>query len=155
MDDRRKATEAGSAATAGRGSGWLAPDHFIEELPHRPVPIRVDDQQWKFVNVRRLPAFVEHSIVHGLQWVVFEPNDERLWGRVREQVGDFLTTLWRDGRFVGTRPDDAFFVRCDRTTMTQDDLDNGRLIVLVGIAPLRPAEFVIFRIGLWTAVPDE
>lgn len=155
MGDRRNATGADPEAQTGQVSDWLRPEHFIEELPSRPVPIRVDDRMWKYVNVRRLPAYVEHSIVHGLQWVEFEPNGERLWARVREQVEDFLTTLWRDGRFVGSRPEDAFFVKCDRSTMTQSDIDNGRLIVVVGIAPLRPAEFVIFRIGLWTAVTDD
>ena len=110
---------------------------------------------WQQVTPRRLPAYVEHSIAHGLQWVVFEPNDESLWTKVREQVEDFLQTLWRDGRLVGTRPEEAFFVRCDRTTMTQDDLDNGRLVVLVGIAPVRPAEFVIIRIGQWAFGSDD
>ncbi len=100
----------------------------------RPVPIRARRPGWKFVNVRRLPAYVERSIEHGLQWVLFEPNDERLWARARQQVEEFLTALWREGRLVGTRPQDAFFVKVDRTTMTQDDIDNGRLIVLVGIA---------------------
>jgi len=85
---------------------------------------------------------------------VFEPNNERLWARVRGQVEDFLTTLWRDGRLVGTKPEHAFFVKCDQTTMTQDDIVNGRLVALIGIAPLRPAEFVIFRIGQWATGPD-
>ena len=105
--------------------------------------------------MRRVPAYVERSIEHGLQWVLFEPNDERLWARARQQVEEFLTALWREGRLVGTRPQDAFFVKVDRTTMTQDDIDNGRLIVLVGMATLRPAEFVILQIGLWTALDDD
>lgn len=131
------------------------PGVYVEELPARPVPIRGGDPVWKYVPIRRLPAHVESSIDHGLQWVVFEPNDELLWSRVREQVDDFLTTLWRDGHLVGSRPQEAFFVRCDRTTMTQDDIDNGRLVILVGIAPLPPAEFVIFRIGPWAAGSDD
>jgi phage tail sheath protein FI len=134
---------------------WLRPHFHIDELPSWPVPIRGGDPAWKYVNIRRLPVYVEHSIVHGLQWVVFEPNDERLWTRLREQVEEFLTTLWRDSRLVGDKPEDAFFVKCDRTTMTQDDIDNGRIIVLIGIAPLRPAEFVIFRIGLWATGSDD
>jgi uncharacterized protein len=133
---------------------WLNPHFNIEELPARPIPIRAGDSAWKQVNVRRIPAYVERSIDHGLQWVVFEHNDEQLWAIVREQVSDFLTTLWRGSRLVGTTPDEAFFVKVDRTTMTQDDIDNGRLVVLVGIATVRPAEFVIFRIGMWTAVSD-
>jgi phage tail sheath protein FI len=86
-----------------------------------------------------------------MQWVVFEPNTERTWANVRRVVTDFLFRLWRDGALLGTTPDEAFFVKCDRTTMTQDDIDNGRLICLIGIAPARPAEFVIFRISQKTA----
>ncbi len=104
------------------------------------------DSAWKYINVRRLFIFVEESIDEGTQWVVFEPNDEPLWARVRATVNNFLTSVWRSGALQGTKPDEAFFVRCDRTTMTQDDIDNGRLICLVGIAPVKPAEFVIFRI---------
>lgn len=108
------------------------------------------DPDWKYVNVRRLFIFVEESIEEATQWVVFEPNDEPLWARVRRSVGDFLTRLWMDGMLQGRTREEAYFVRCDRTTMTQADIDNGRLIVLVGIAPVKPAEFVIFRIGQWT-----
>ncbi|HEY9284396.1 MAG TPA: phage tail sheath C-terminal domain-containing protein [Pyrinomonadaceae bacterium] len=104
------------------------------------------DSAWKYINVRRLFIFVEESIDEGTQWVVFEPNDEPLWARVRATVTNFLTTVWRNGALQGAKPDEAFFVKCDRTTMTQDDIDNGRLICLVGIAPVKPAEFVIFRI---------
>jgi phage tail sheath protein FI len=104
------------------------------------------DASWKYINVRRLFIFVEESIDEGTQWVVFEPNDEPLWARVRQTITNFLTTVWRSGALEGTKPDDAFFVKCDRTTMTQDDIDNGRLICLIGIAPVKPAEFVIFRI---------
>jgi phage tail sheath protein FI len=109
------------------------------------------DSDWKYVNVRRLMIFIEDSIDRGLQWVVFEPNDEALWARVRRSVSNFLTTVWRNGALEGTTKDQAFYVRCDRTTMTQDDIDNGRLICVIGVAPVKPAEFVIIRIGLWTA----
>ena len=109
------------------------------------------DPEWKYVNVRRLFIYIEHSIDKGTQWAVFEPNNRRLWDNVRHTVEDFLLVLWRDGALLGDKPEDAYFVRCDRTTMTQNDLDNGRLIVLVGLAPTKPAEFVIFRIGQWTA----
>ena len=85
----------------------------------------------------------------GTQWAVFEPNDDRLWARVSQSVSAFLTRVWRDGALMGQKPEQAFFVKCDRTTMTQDDIDNGRLIMLVGIAPVKPAEFVIIRIGQW------
>ncbi len=109
------------------------------------------DSDWKYVNVRRLLIFIEDSIDRGLQWVVFEPNEEALWARVRRSVSNFLTTVWRNGALEGTTKEQAFYVRCDRTTMTQDDIDNGRLICVIGVAPVKPAEFVIIRIGLWTA----
>jgi phage tail sheath protein FI len=107
------------------------------------------DPLWKYINVRRLFLFLEESIDEGTQWVVFEPNDEKLWARVRQTITQFLTRVWKDGALMGTTPEEAFFVKCDRTTMTQDDLDNGRLIVLIGVAPVKPAEFVIFRIAQW------
>ncbi len=107
------------------------------------------DPIWKYVNVRRLFLYLEESIDEGTQWVVFEPNDEKLWDRVKQTVSQFLTRVWKDGALMGLTPGDAFFVKCDRTTMTQDDIDNGRLIVLIGVAPVKPAEFVIFRIAQW------
>lgn len=113
------------------------------------------DSDWKYVNVRRLMIFVENSIDRGLQWVVFEPNAEPLWARVRRSISNFLTLVWRNGALEGTKPEEAFFVKCDRTTMTQTDIDSGRLICVIGIAPVKPAEFVIVRIGLWTAHADE
>ena len=109
------------------------------------------DPEWKYINIRRYLLFLEHSIDQGTQWAVFEPNGEALWATVRRSVEDFLDAQWRSGALVGRTPQDAYFVRCDRTTMTQDDLDHGRLVALVGVAPLKPAEFVIFRIGQWTA----
>lgn len=109
------------------------------------------DSDHKYVPVRRLLIFLEQSIERGLQWVVFEPNAQPLWARVRRSVGNFLTDVWRSGALEGVKPEEAFFVKCDRTTMTQSDIDNGRLIVLVGVAPVKPAEFVIVRIGLSTA----
>ena len=108
------------------------------------------DPLWKYVNVRRLFLFLEESIEEGTQWVVFEPNDEKLWARVKQTITNFLTGVWKDGALMGTTHEEAFFVKCDRTTMTQDDIDNGRLICLIGVAPVKPAEFVIFRIAQWT-----
>jgi hypothetical protein len=113
------------------------------------------DPDWKYVNVRRLLIFLEASIDRGLQWVVFEPNAEPLWARVRRTISNFLTVVWRNGALEGTTVEEAFFVKCDRTTMTQTDIDNGRLICLIGVAPVKPAEFVIIRIGLWTAHAEE
>ncbi len=104
------------------------------------------DAAWKYINVRRLFIYVEQSIDRGTQWVVFEPNDEPLWARVRQTIENFLTTVWRSGALQGGKASEAFFVKCDRSTMSQDDIDNGRLICLIGIAPVKPAEFVIFRI---------
>jgi len=112
------------------------------------------DSTWKYVNVRRLFIFVEQSIDKGTQWVIFEPHDETTWTNVRRIVTNFLVQLWRDGALLGTTPDEAFFVKCDRTTMTQADIDNGRLICLIGIAPVKPAEFVIFRISQHTAAGE-
>lgn len=104
---------------------------------------------WKYINVRRLFLYIEESIEEGTQWVVFEPNDEKLWARVRATITQFLTRVWKDGALMGTKVEEAFFVKCDRTTMTQDDIDNGKLICVIGIAPVKPAEFVIFRIAQW------
>jgi hypothetical protein len=112
------------------------------------------DSDWKYVNVRRLLIFIEASIDRGLQWVVFEPNAEPLWARVRRSISNFLTLVWRNGGLEGTKVEEAYFVKCDRTTMTQTDIDSGRLICVVGVAPVKPAEFVIVRIGLWTARAD-
>lgn len=109
------------------------------------------DPEWKYVNLRRYVAYLEHSIEKGTQWAVFEPNRELLWGNIRRTVENFLLNEWKIGALLGDKPEKAYFVRCDRSTMTQNDLDNGRMICLVGVAPLRPAEFVIFRIGQWTA----
>ena len=133
---------------------WLHPGVELEERRWRPQPLTPHDPEWAYLPVRRVVAYVEASIRHGLQWVVFEPGGEPLWAAVREQVEQFLLALWREGRLTGDKAEDAFFVRCDRTTMTQDDVDNGRLVVLVGMAPLRPAEFVVIRIGQWTADVD-
>ncbi len=101
---------------------------------------------WKYLNVRRLFIFLEESIKRGTNWVVFEPNDEKLWARVQRTIDAFLTRVWRDGALMGSSPGEAFFIKVDRTTMTQDDIDNGRLICIIGVAPVKPAEFVIFRI---------
>ena len=109
------------------------------------------DTNWQYINVRRIFIYVEKSIQQGTQWVVFEPNDESTWSRVRQSVTNFLTTFWQSGGLQGTTAAQAFFVACDLgVTMTQDDIDNGRMIVQVGIAPVKPAEFVIFQIMQYT-----
>jgi len=109
------------------------------------------DPEWKYVNIRRYFNYLEASIDRSTQWAVFEPNGERLWANIRETIASFLYNEWRNGALLGSKAEDAYFVRCDRSTMTQNDLDNGRLVCLIGVAALKPAEFVIFRIGQKTA----
>ncbi|NBD22304.1 phage tail sheath family protein [Paenibacillus glycinis] len=126
--------------------------NVIRSFPGRGIRVwgartTSSDPSWKYINVRRLFNYIEESLDEGTQWVVFEPNDAKLWARVRRTLNDFLTRVWRDGALMGTKQDQAFFVRVDDTTMTQDDINNGRLIALIGIAPVKPAEFVIFRIA--------
>lgn len=105
------------------------------------------DPSWKYINVRRLFIFIEESIKANTNWAVFEPNDEVLWVRVKRTIDVFLTGLWRGGSLAGSAPSEAFFVNCGMNTMSQDDIDNGRLICVIGVAPVKPAEFVIFRIS--------
>lgn len=104
--------------------------------------------EWLYVPVRRLLNMIVVSIVRGSQWVGFEPNGEPLWGALRAGIDAFLNGLWRQGALQGVRPEEAWFVRCDMTTMTQADLDTGRVVILIGVAPIRPAEFILQRIGL-------
>jgi len=124
--------------------------NLIRDFPERGIRVwgartLSSDSQWKYVNVRRLFIFLERSIYEGTRWVVFEPNDERLWQRVIDTIRLFLRGQWRSGALAGRTEKEAFFIRCDRTTMTQDDILNGRLICEIGIATVRPAEFVILR----------
>ena len=107
----------------------------------------IEADEYDYVPVRRLALFIEESIHQGTQWVVFEPNDEPLWAQIRLNVGSFMLALFRQGAFQGRTPDQAYFVKCDRETNTQTDIDNGIVNFLVGFAPLRPAEFVIIKMG--------
>ncbi|HLV21086.1 MAG TPA: phage tail sheath C-terminal domain-containing protein, partial [Polyangiaceae bacterium] len=102
--------------------------------------------EWKYVPVRRLALYLQESLYRGTQWAVFEPNDEPLWRELRLAIGSFLHGLFRQGAFAGASPAEAYFVKCDRETTTQADIDLGIVNVLVGFAPLKPAEFVILRI---------
>jgi len=102
--------------------------------------------EWKYVPVRRLALFLEESLFRGTQWVVFEPNDEPLWAQIRLNVGAFMQNLFRQGAFQGATPREAYFVKCDRETTTQNDIDRGIVNILVGFAPLKPAEFVVIKI---------
>ncbi|MEX0761920.1 MAG: phage tail sheath family protein [Dehalococcoidia bacterium] len=107
------------------------------------------DPSWRYVSIRRLFNFVEKSILNGTQWVVFEPNDVALWQRVRRTINSFLLGLWRQGALFGTTPEEAFYVKCDAETNPIESIDEGKLVVEVGVAPVKPAEFVIFRISQW------
>lgn len=108
------------------------------------------DAQWRYINVRRLFNFIEESIEIGTQWVVFEPNDRDLWERIKRDIRAFLTRVWRDGALFGSTPDEAFYVKCDDEINTVEIRDAGQVIIEIGLAPVKPAEFVIFRISQWT-----
>ena len=110
--------------------------------------VATSDPEWRYINVRRLLLFIEQSLDTGLQWAVFEPNAEPLWATLKQSVSGFLTTVWRNGALEGTKAEEAFFVNVGYgVTMTQDDVDNGRAIIEVGVAPVKPAEFVILLIS--------
>ncbi len=106
-----------------------------------------NDSQWRYIPVRRTAIFLRVSIYYGIQWAVFEPNDEPLWAALRLNIRAFMLTQFRAGAFQGSKPDDAFFVKCDSTTTTQQDIDNGVVNILVGFAPLKPAEFVVLKLS--------
>jgi phage tail sheath protein FI len=105
------------------------------------------DPAWRYLNVRRLFNFLEESILEGTQWVVFEPNDMALWERVKRTINAFLVRMWRDGALFGATPQEAFYVKCDAETNPSEVIDAGQLVVEIGVAPVKPAEFVIFRIA--------
>jgi phage tail sheath protein FI len=108
------------------------------------------DLERKYVNVCRLMIYLEQSITKGTTWVVFEPNNDATWAKVKSAIENFLMQTWKNGFLMGVNPQEAYFVKIDRTTMNQSDIDNGRLIVLIGIAPVKPAEFIIIRINQTT-----
>jgi hypothetical protein len=105
------------------------------------------DPQWRYLNVRRLFNMIEESIQESTRWIVFEPNDETLWKAIRRDVTAFLTRIWRTGALMGSTPDQAFFVKCDAETNPPEDIDAGKVTIVIGIAPVKPAEFVVFEIG--------
>ena len=112
------------------------------------------DASWRYINVRRLFNFVEESIKRGTQWVVFEPNDMDLWARIRRDINAFLTMVWRSGALFGATPSQAFYVKCDEENNPPEARDLGQVIIEIGIAPVKPAEFVIFRISQWASGGD-
>jgi hypothetical protein len=103
------------------------------------------ESEWKYVPVRRLALYLEESLFQGLKWAVFEPNDETLWAAIRLNVGSFMAGMFGQGAFAGTSASTAYFVRCDATTTTQADIDNGIVNVIIGYAPVKPAEFVVLQ----------
>jgi phage tail sheath protein FI len=113
------------------------------------------DPEWRYVNVRRLFNYISESIMEGTQWSVFEPNDERLWTRLRISTSNFLTLTWRQGALFGTTPEQAFYVKCDDETNPPEVIEAGQVVIEVGVAPVKPAEFVIFRISQFTAGAPE
>ncbi|PKN93788.1 MAG: phage tail protein [Chloroflexi bacterium HGW-Chloroflexi-6] len=113
------------------------------------------DPAWRYINVRRLFNYVEKSIENGTQWVVFEPNNRKLWARVSRDVSAFLRMVWRDGALFGSAPSEAFYVKCDDELNPPESRDLGRLIIEIGLAPVKPAEFVIFRISQWAGPGSE
>ncbi len=134
----------------------------IRSFPNRGIRIwgartlvEPDKTEWRYISVRRLISYIEKSIELGTQWVVFEPNDEDLWARVRRTVSNFLERIWREGALFGATPEQAFYVKCDAEINTPDTMILGRLYVEVGVCPVRPAEFVIFRVSQWNSQDDE
>jgi Bacteriophage tail sheath protein len=103
--------------------------------------------EWRYLNVRRLFVMIEESIAEATRWIVFEPNDPELWKSIRRDIGAFLSRVWRDGALMGRTANEAFFVKCDEETNPQEDIDAGRVTAIIGLAPVKPAEFVIFRIS--------
>ncbi len=134
----------------------------IRTFPNRGIKIwgartlvEPEKTEWRYISVRRLMSYIEKSIELGTQWVVFEPNDQDLWARVRRTVSNFLERLWREGALFGASPEQAFYVKCDETLNTPDTMILGRLYIEVGVCPVRPAEFVVFRISQWNGQDEE
>ena len=133
----------------------------IRDFSRRGRGIRVwgartisSDASWRYINVRRLFNMIEESIDIGMQWAVFEPNDQRLWKKISRDVSAFLYRIWKTGALFGTTPEEAFYVKCDSETNPVETIDAGQVITEIGICPVKPAEFVIFRIGQWQSGSD-
>ncbi|MEY3255332.1 MAG: hypothetical protein RLZZ29_463 [Cyanobacteriota bacterium] len=134
----------------------------IRTFPNRGIRIwgartlvEPDKTEWRYISVRRLISYIEKSIELGTQWVVFEPNDEDLWARVRRTVSNFLERIWREGALFGSSPQQAFYVKCDEELNPPETRILGRLYIEVGVCPVRPAEFVIFRVSQWNGIEDD
>ncbi|MES9506826.1 phage tail sheath subtilisin-like domain-containing protein [Streptomyces sp. NPDC000609] len=127
----------------------------IRSFPGRGIRVwgartLASDPAWRYLNVRRLFNYLEESILAGTQWVVFEPNDDALWARIRRTVSAFLVNEWRKGALFGLTPEEAFYVKCDRETNPPESIDAGQVICEIGVAPVKPAEFVVFRLSQLT-----
>jgi uncharacterized protein len=144
-------TDAQSDALTVAGINIIRQFPNIGIVPWGTRTLAGHGSQWVYVQVRRLFLYIEQSLMTGTQWVVFESNGPPLWAEVRQSIEGFLQNLFAEGALVGQIPDQAYFVRCDATTMTQADIQNGVLNVVVGIAPVFPAEFVVFQIQQFTA----
>ena len=134
----------------------------IRKFPNRGIRIwgartlvEPDKTEWRYISVRRLISYIERSIEAGTQWAVFEPNDERLWTQVRYCAMNFLERIWREGALFGATPEQAFYVKCDAENNTPETMTLGRLYIDVGVCPVRPAEFVVFRISQWNALENQ
>lgn len=134
----------------------------IRKFPNRGIRIwgartlvEPDKTEWRYISVRRLISYIERSIEVGTQWAVFEPNDQQLWTQVRYCVMNFLERIWREGALFGANPEQAFYVKCDEENNTPETMTLGRLYIDVGVCPVRPAEFVVFRISQWNALENE
>ena len=149
MPPRALTNQAGDQIPAGPASSLLR--FFpVQGTQISGVSRTSQGTEWQYVNIRRLAVYIEQSLDQGLQWAVFENNGPALWAAVRSTLEGFLANLWQTGSLVGNKQQDAYFVRCDQTTMTQNDIDSGTLVAVVGFAPLYPAEFIVFQITAWT-----
>jgi Bacteriophage tail sheath protein len=145
----RKINDKENGALNPLGINALRTFPIFGALPWGARTLKGADQQaseWKYIPIRRIALFIEESLYQALQWVVFEPNDEPLWAEVRLNIGAFMNSLFRQGAFQGKSPAEAYFVKCDKETTTQNDIDRGIVNILVGFAPLKPAEFVVIKI---------
>lgn len=111
--------------------------------------LAAEASEWRYLNVRRLSIAIEQAIANGTRWMVFEPNDFTLWRSIRRDIGAFLTRVWRDGALLGRSPEEAFFVKCDEETNPSEVRDAGMVIAHIGIAVVKPAEFVVFKLSQW------
>jgi hypothetical protein len=139
--------EQGGLNAAGINCIRFFPDSGIRVWGARTLA--AESSEWRYISVRRLFNMIEESIERGTSWIVFESNDPRTWKSIERDIRAFLTLVWRDGALKGNTPEQAFFVKCDEETNPPEVIDAGRLITEIGIAPVKPAEFIIFRIFQW------